>query len=141
MESNGQRDRIHVSQSTADLLIKAGKADWVSPREELVKAKGKGLMQTFWVKPRSKEFTATDSSMNSSVRRTSIGFDTGPLGLGVPMNSSPERIEEVPEFSQRPDEEEDNLHAQLLDREDEPVLPVVSTMWGGERQYENEVEI
>jgi class 3 adenylate cyclase len=49
MESNGLRDRIQVSQDTADLLIAAGKSKWLTPREEKVVAKGKGSMQTYWV--------------------------------------------------------------------------------------------
>jgi class 3 adenylate cyclase len=49
MESTGLRDRIQVSQDTADLLIAAGKSKWVEPREEMVIAKGKGEMQTYWV--------------------------------------------------------------------------------------------
>jgi len=51
MESNGVRNRIQVSQSTADLLIAAGKQHWVTAREDLVEAKGKGKMQTYWVEP------------------------------------------------------------------------------------------
>jgi class 3 adenylate cyclase len=49
MESNGIAGRIQVSQSTADALILAGKAAWLTPREEKVVAKGKGEMQTYWV--------------------------------------------------------------------------------------------
>lgn len=51
MESNGQKNRIQVSQKTADLLIVAGKEHWVTPREDLVDAKGKGKMQTYWMEP------------------------------------------------------------------------------------------
>ena len=40
---------IHLSSETANLLIEAGKADWVQPRENLVTAKGKGEMQTYWL--------------------------------------------------------------------------------------------
>jgi class 3 adenylate cyclase len=49
MESTGTRHRIHISQATADLLIAAGKMDWVKKREGMVSAKGKGLMQTYWL--------------------------------------------------------------------------------------------
>jgi hypothetical protein len=48
MESNGCVGRIQVSQSTADLLFANGKGHWLTPREDLVKAKGKGLLQTYW---------------------------------------------------------------------------------------------
>jgi hypothetical protein len=54
MESNGERNRIQVSQSTADLLIADGKQHWLTPRKDLVNAKGKGLLQTYWCEPQSK---------------------------------------------------------------------------------------
>lgn len=40
MESNGIRNKIHVSQTTADLLVAAGKKHWVTKRLELIEAKG-----------------------------------------------------------------------------------------------------
>lgn len=53
MESNGLPHRIQVSESTAKLLMEAGKRDWVAPRADLVAAKGKGTMQTYWVSDRA----------------------------------------------------------------------------------------
>lgn len=41
IESTGKRDRIHISQETADYLIKAGKQHWLKLREDKVTAKGK----------------------------------------------------------------------------------------------------
>jgi hypothetical protein len=52
MESNGQSSRIHVSEKTAELIRAAGKSHWVSKREDLVSAKGKGKLQTYWIEPR-----------------------------------------------------------------------------------------
>jgi hypothetical protein len=49
MESLGIKSRIHISQETANLLVEAGKSRWVEPREELVTAKGKGQLQTYWL--------------------------------------------------------------------------------------------
>jgi class 3 adenylate cyclase len=49
MESNGLREKIQVSEDTANLLIEAGKKRWLTARDELVAAKGKGDMQTYWV--------------------------------------------------------------------------------------------
>lgn len=49
MESTGLKNRIQVSQSTAQLLIESGKENWIVPREDLVHAKGKGEIQTYWV--------------------------------------------------------------------------------------------
>ena len=50
MESTGLRNRIQLSQATADLLIKAGKQSWIIKRSDEVEAKGKGRMQTYWLK-------------------------------------------------------------------------------------------
>lgn len=50
MEATGAESRVHISKETADLLITAGKTNWVLPRGELVEAKGKGKMQTYWLK-------------------------------------------------------------------------------------------
>ena len=44
MESNGQPGRIHASQDTADLLKTAGKGPWLTKREDLIEAKGKGKL-------------------------------------------------------------------------------------------------
>ena len=49
MESNGEKNKIQVSQDTADLLFSHGKQNWLSKREDLVQAKGKGTMQTYWI--------------------------------------------------------------------------------------------
>lgn len=49
MESTGQRGRIQVSYSTAVLLTEAGKEHWLMERSDLVFAKGKGAMKTFWL--------------------------------------------------------------------------------------------
>jgi hypothetical protein len=67
MESNSERNRIQVSQSTADLLIADGKRHWLTPRKDLVNAKGKGLMQTYWCEPKSRggSSSAKESSADS----------------------------------------------------------------------------
>jgi hypothetical protein len=75
MESNGLPNRIQVSQSTADLLKADGKGHWLTLRQDLVNAKGKGLMQTYWCEPTlgsgsrsgSSIGCGTTASMESSV--------------------------------------------------------------------------
>jgi class 3 adenylate cyclase len=62
MESNGSKGRLHISQTTADELTKAGKAHWLTPREDKIVAKGKGEMQTYWVTWKS--FTTATKSIN-----------------------------------------------------------------------------
>jgi class 3 adenylate cyclase len=49
MESLGVPERIHCSGSTAQYLRDAGKSNWLVARDELVNAKGKGEMQTYFV--------------------------------------------------------------------------------------------
>lgn len=47
MESTGLAGKIQVSQETADLLVKAGKMSWITPREERIMAKGKGELREY----------------------------------------------------------------------------------------------
>ena len=57
MESTrtSEKQMIQISQATADLLVAAGKTHWLTPREDVVIAKGKGGMHTFW-NPAEKRF-------------------------------------------------------------------------------------
>jgi hypothetical protein len=66
MESTGLRDKIQLSQETADLLIAAGKTNWLSQREDIVNAKGKGEMQTYWLEISARnDSSVMDSSSQS----------------------------------------------------------------------------
>jgi class 3 adenylate cyclase len=49
MESTGVPDRIQLSQETADLILAAGKSSWIYAREDKVNAKGKGMLQTYFL--------------------------------------------------------------------------------------------
>ncbi|KAL3940925.1 MAG: hypothetical protein SGARI_000792, partial [Bacillariaceae sp.] len=49
MESTGKSNQVHLSQEFVDLLLDAGKSHWVTMREDKVVAKGKGVMNTFWL--------------------------------------------------------------------------------------------
>jgi len=51
MESTGMSGKIQCSQSTAESLRRSGKDHWLEPRSDLVTAKGKGVMKTFWLTP------------------------------------------------------------------------------------------
>lgn len=52
MESNSMPGLIHVSQETANELLAKGKSNWLTARDDLIVAKGKGEMQTYWVTPK-----------------------------------------------------------------------------------------
>jgi class 3 adenylate cyclase len=70
MESNGMKGRLHVSQTTADELTKAGKSHWLIPREDKIVAKGKGEMQIYWLTGRSSE-----TRKNSTCPSIDLEFD------------------------------------------------------------------
>lgn len=62
MESTGAPHKIHVSESTADLLRRSGKGHWLKAREEKVYAKGLGDLQTFWLEMKDETATSICSS-------------------------------------------------------------------------------
>jgi hypothetical protein len=73
MEHNGLPDKIQCSQDTADLLVAAGKSHWITAREDVINAKGKGEMNTFWVKPGSKGASSGGSSQSVQSSNVSSG--------------------------------------------------------------------
>ncbi|KAL3937662.1 MAG: hypothetical protein SGBAC_007278 [Bacillariaceae sp.] len=50
IETTGDKNKIHLSKETADVLTKMGKSHWIMPRNDKVYAKGKGEMQTYWMR-------------------------------------------------------------------------------------------
>eukprot|EP00980_Cylindrotheca_fusiformis_P019530 scaffold6768_cov109-Cylindrotheca_fusiformis.AAC.5 len=68
METTGHRNQIQVSQSTAGLILASGKGHWLRKREGLVQVKGKGAVQTFWVKSKSSSTERSDSDPLCSSR-------------------------------------------------------------------------
>jgi len=61
MESNGLKNKVHLSAATAKILIDNGLQHWVTEREDKVSVKGKGECQTFWL-----SMGASSNSYNSS---------------------------------------------------------------------------
>jgi hypothetical protein len=49
IENSGERNKIHLSTETAELLEAAGKGHWIKKRDDLVQTKGKGTIQTYWL--------------------------------------------------------------------------------------------
>ena len=49
MESTGYGNKIQISKETADLITAAGKGYWLTLRKDIIVAKGKGALQTFWL--------------------------------------------------------------------------------------------
>lgn len=50
IESTGKPNSVHLSSETAQLIEVAGKGDWLVPRRDAVKAKGKGELKTYWLR-------------------------------------------------------------------------------------------
>jgi Adenylate and Guanylate cyclase catalytic domain/3'5'-cyclic nucleotide phosphodiesterase len=50
IETSGEPNRIHLSPTTAELIKEAGKEKWLKERATMVSLKGKGEMQTYWLK-------------------------------------------------------------------------------------------
>eukprot|EP00980_Cylindrotheca_fusiformis_P022135 scaffold9027_cov107-Cylindrotheca_fusiformis.AAC.4 len=50
MESSGEPGRIQISQVTANMLAEAGLSSWIIPRNTKMFVKGKGEMQTYWLR-------------------------------------------------------------------------------------------
>eukprot|EP00934_Nitzschia_sp_Nitz4_P009441 Nitzschia sp. Nitz4//scaffold270_size25879//13071//16782//NITZ4_008299-RA/size25879-augustus-gene-0.20-mRNA-1//-1//CDS//3329545193//9431//frame0 len=56
LESTGVPDRIQVSQESAGYIIDGGKGHWLKARDDMVEAKGKGLLKTYWLVNETRRF-------------------------------------------------------------------------------------
>ena len=83
MESTGKPNLIQVSQATADLMIASGKSHWLKKRDNLVQAKGKGAVQTYWIKSR-----AASSGGRSSISDTPMEEDRSETETASNVQSS-----------------------------------------------------
>mmetsp|Transcript_27767 Transcript_27767/g.64985 ORF Transcript_27767/g.64985 Transcript_27767/m.64985 type:complete len:1198 (+) Transcript_27767:98-3691(+) len=66
MESTGKPGVIQVSHDTAEILKEAGKGAWVTPREEMVQVKGKGMLITYWLAVNAATGRSRDGSSTTS---------------------------------------------------------------------------
>ncbi|KAG7344718.1 adenylate/guanylate cyclase [Nitzschia inconspicua] len=80
MEANSKKNKILVSQTTAELLKAAGKYNWLVPSNKTVKLKGSALeIQTFWLDRKSaKDTKVMDNSdaQSTSSRMTDFVADS-----------------------------------------------------------------
>jgi class 3 adenylate cyclase len=83
IEATGAKNHIHLSEQTAALIAQAGRESWLLKREDLVSAKGKGMLQTFWLdltasrtRVAENRLASTRSLMSKSMSVTSFGQDS-----------------------------------------------------------------
>ena len=76
MESHGLAGQIHISEETAHVLMAKGKSHWVTPREDQLDVKGKGLLQTFWVVNRKHREALRAESSAGHTDDVSVNVDT-----------------------------------------------------------------
>ena len=118
MESNGKAGSIHVSEDTAEALISRGKSDWVTPRTELVQAKGKGTMQTYWITVKSTPGDAmTFKSAKSIKGGTSGTSDESESGSREHESRTDNATTLRKEHHGDGDDNMDSLHDKLLRRQ------------------------
>jgi hypothetical protein len=67
MESTGIKTKIQISQQCAELIIASGKSSWIKPREDIIFAKGKGELKTFWLLPKNLVGTVSTYSPSEGV--------------------------------------------------------------------------
>ena len=77
MESTGVPNKIQISQKTAELIIEAGNGHWLKAREDLVHAKGKGDLQTYWLHPTKRGPKSQISSIADLETDSSTGSLSG----------------------------------------------------------------
>ena len=65
IESTGKAGRIHISKETGELVIAAGKGHWIEKREEKVEAKGKGALETYFLKQNYNRQSGSNENDNS----------------------------------------------------------------------------
>ena len=70
IETSGERNKIHCSNETAELLKSAGHGNWLIPREEKIHAKGKGYLKTYFVR------VFVGSDINTSTNRSESNDDS-----------------------------------------------------------------
>ncbi len=93
IESHGKINQIHVSHETAQLLIEAGKSDWVEQRAELITVKGKGEMQTYWIKPNTSSATAQNGALSTADKDAGIWGGTN-IETELPWKTTPSNNQE-----------------------------------------------
>jgi hypothetical protein len=93
METSGRKGRVHLSEQTATELIKHGKQDWIVAREDIVEAKGKGKLSTFWFKHRADSINALSANgLSESNESESVNSSKPEILVVAKKQVKPERV-------------------------------------------------
>eukprot|EP00538_Stauroneis_constricta_P012395 CAMPEP_0119571056 /NCGR_PEP_ID=MMETSP1352-20130426/43927_1 /TAXON_ID=265584 /ORGANISM="Stauroneis constricta, Strain CCMP1120" /LENGTH=1560 /DNA_ID=CAMNT_0007620735 /DNA_START=72 /DNA_END=4756 /DNA_ORIENTATION=- len=97
IETTGSRNRIHISSETAELIIAAGKEEWIRKRPDTVTAKGKGTLQTYWINVQ--DDTGTDGQASSDGNNNSNKAWQGgkPTDQVVPSSVNASNLKDIEE--------------------------------------------
>jgi class 3 adenylate cyclase len=71
IESSSQPGKIHISSEAAEFLVKDGKGDWLEKRVDMITVKGKGSMQTYWLKSIKGKYCFGRDAMDGGSNTTS----------------------------------------------------------------------
>jgi hypothetical protein len=83
IETTGMKNMIHLSEETAQLLKEAGKENWIRPREDMVIAKGKGELTTYWLNKADGPGTSHSGSSVSDNIFSGANVEDDPLETAV----------------------------------------------------------
>lgn len=84
VEATGMKNRVHLSDHTAKLLIAAGKEHWFQKREDVVTAKGKGELQTHWLITQGMSSTSKTESSTDPEAAHRVGMNLEELEASLP---------------------------------------------------------
>ena len=100
MESNGKKHAIQVSETTAELILadKNCRDILVIPREDMIEAKGKGQMRTFWVQVTG---LATGSVLSSNIG-TLVGSENPSVDADESTNFPSSRSNDIESAQENP---------------------------------------
>ncbi|CAB9517945.1 Receptor-type guanylate cyclase gcy [Seminavis robusta] len=73
LEQKGGKNKIHISEETAELLRAGGKPHWLQPREEKIAVRSKGMVQSYWVFPKNSS-DASSTYSGSSFESPNMGI-------------------------------------------------------------------
>jgi len=104
MESHSLPDKVQVSNTTAEHIIAKNKGHWLTPRDEMIEAKGKGLLQTYFLQAtRDRDRRRTSSGSRSLARSSwaSLPDVTSSLNFSDHSPSTDDEDERVLSFANK----------------------------------------